>query len=237
MDTDDVIRCTVSSGLAERRRSGRAWKKFVAESGDSVYYRPAIARKVASGMQPKLYVRRCLGHHARIGSIRIMSTDGVVKAAGFRRMNGKSRWNVDSWNTLRDLFWDVTEGGADAAEAIQAPRPQIVDKLWAPRRRHVTRAGLRKCGVTIVCAACSDIAVHEKTSKPHTEECRTRIGELVEHDPDGHERLHVHKRRRDVEPKVEVTGDPSRERTRAIPHIWNSKMLRCRRRHLASPRL
>ena len=41
---------------AEMRRSGRAWKKLVAEFGESVYYRLAVARAVASGMQPKLYV-------------------------------------------------------------------------------------------------------------------------------------------------------------------------------------
>ena len=38
---------------AEVRRSGRAWKKLVAEFEESVYYRPAVARTVASGMQPK----------------------------------------------------------------------------------------------------------------------------------------------------------------------------------------
>ena len=34
------------------RRSGRAWKKLAAEFGESVYHRPAVARTVASGMQP-----------------------------------------------------------------------------------------------------------------------------------------------------------------------------------------
>ena len=67
----------------------------------------------------------------------------------------------------------------------------------------VTRADLRKYGATIGCAACSDIAVLGKTAKPHTEECRTRIGEQMEHDVEGHERLQVHKRRRDAEPEVE----------------------------------
>ena len=81
---------------AEMRRSGRAWKKVVAEFGESVYYRPAVARAVASGMQPTPYVGRYLGHRARTGR-------GVVKAAGFRRMNEESRWNVDNWNALRDL--------------------------------------------------------------------------------------------------------------------------------------
>ena len=45
---------------AEMRGSGRAWKKLVAEFGKSIHYRPAVARAVASGMHPKLYVGRCL---------------------------------------------------------------------------------------------------------------------------------------------------------------------------------
>ena len=75
---------------AEMRRSGRVWKRLIAENGESVYYRPAVARAVATGMQPKLYVGRYLGHHAKTGSILIMTTDGVVKAAGFRRMHEES---------------------------------------------------------------------------------------------------------------------------------------------------
>ena len=57
---------SVSSGLgeggftAEMRGSERAWKKLVAEFGESVHYRPAVAGAVASGMQPKLYVGRYL---------------------------------------------------------------------------------------------------------------------------------------------------------------------------------
>ena len=123
-----------------------------------------------------------------------MTTDGVVKAAGFRRMNVANRWNVDSWNALRGLHWDVTERGAEAAEATQAPRPQIIQLSLAPRRRHVTRADVRKYGMTIGCSACSEIAVHGKTSKPHTEECRTRIGEQMEHDLEGYVLSQVHKR-------------------------------------------
>ena len=115
---------------AEMRRSGRAWKKLVAEFGESVHYRPAVARAVGSGVQPKLYVGRYLGgHHARNGSILIMTTDRVVKAVGFRRMNEESRWNVDNWNAVRGLPWDVTETEAEAAGAIQAPRVDATSAL------------------------------------------------------------------------------------------------------------
>ena len=66
---------------AEMRRSGRACKKLVAECGESVYYNPAVTTVVARETQPKLHVGRSLGHHARTGSLLIMTTDEVVNAA------------------------------------------------------------------------------------------------------------------------------------------------------------
>ena len=48
---------------AEMRRSGRAWKKLVADFGESVHQRPAVAMAVAGGTQPKLYVGPVHSHH------------------------------------------------------------------------------------------------------------------------------------------------------------------------------
>ena len=50
--------------------------------------------------------------------------------------------------------WDVSETVAEATEAIQAPRLQIIHLLLTPHRPCVTRADLRKYVVTIVCSAC-----------------------------------------------------------------------------------
>ena len=92
-----------------------------------------------------------------------------MKVVGYRGMNEESRWNVNSWNALRGFPWDAIERGADAAEAIQAPRLEIIHLPLAPPRRIVTRADSRKYFVTIGCAACSDLSVHGKTTKLHTE--------------------------------------------------------------------
>ena len=89
---------------AEMRRSARAWKKLVADFGESVYCLPAVARAVPSGMKPQPCVGRYLGHHVRTSSILIMTTDGVVKTAGVRRMHEESRWNA-----LHGLPCDVPE--------------------------------------------------------------------------------------------------------------------------------
>ena len=86
-------------------------------------------------------------------------------------------------------------GMLHAAVAIRAPRPPVVHLPLAPRRRHFTKAGPSKRGATLGCAACCEIAVQGVTATPHTDECRARIGERMEHGTEGHERLQVHKRR------------------------------------------
>ena len=171
--------CIICNGSGSRPRS-------LQNLEESVYYHSAVPEQLQVDCNPNCMLDDILDH-ARTGSILIMTTEGVVKAAGFQRMNEENRWNA-----LRD----VIETGAEATEAVQAPRPHITYLPLTPRRRYITRADLRKYCVTIGCSACSDIAVHGKTSKPNTEECRNRIGEQMEHNTEGHERLQAHKRRR-----------------------------------------
>ena len=112
------------------RRFGRAWKELVAEFGRA---EPAVARAVASGMQSTLYVRRYLGHHTRIGSILIMTTDGVVKAAGFRRMTER----IDGMPKIGMLF-EVSFGMSPKEEQkLQRPLNPHDLKLSIYLWRHV----------------------------------------------------------------------------------------------------
>ena len=86
-------------------------------------------------------------------------------------------WSV-SWAPGNSLIMiidgvgDVTERGALAAEAFQAPRPRVVHLFLAPRRRYVTRV---------------DIAVHGKNRKTvhKTRSAGQGLEEQMEHDPQG----------------------------------------------------
>ena len=108
----------------------------------------------------------------------------------------------------------VASFGMSPKGGQRLPRPfkphdfKIIRLPLTPRRRYVTRADLRKYGVAIGCSACADCAFQEKISKLLTEECRKRLGGQTEQGSEGHDRLQVHRRRRDVEPKVEVDRAP-----------------------------
>ena len=113
----------------------------------------------------------------------------------------ENRWNVNSWNALRGLRWDVTDRGADAAEAISSPTfsncPSVFGATSAPR--HEGRLEKVRCDDRLCCGVLT-LLFMGRQQHSHTEECRTRIGEEMEHDPEGHESLQVHKCRREVEP-------------------------------------
>ena len=51
-----------------------------------------------------------------------MTTDEVVKAAGFRRMNEENRWHVENWNAL-------LETAAEAAEAVHRSAFDVTSAL------------------------------------------------------------------------------------------------------------
>eukprot|EP00974_Lingulodinium_polyedra_P112975 10935386-Lingulodinium_polyedra.AAC.1 len=69
-----------------------------------------------------------------------MTREGVVRAAGFRRLADEERWQAPDWPQLKGLLWDAKEGPREAI----APQP--------PRRRYVARGDLRKYGVAAGCA-------------------------------------------------------------------------------------
>ena len=106
-----------------------------------------------------------------------------------RRMNVENRWDVDSWSAFRGLLCVVTAKEPVLHGLIKTHVLKLSISFLAARWRCVTRADLRKYGATVGCAVCSGIVVHGQRAKPHTDECRARIGKHMEHEPQGHERL------------------------------------------------
>ena len=111
----------VSSGLAEMRSSGRTCMEELRSRIWRISLLPPSGSKSSCKWKTTTAVR-FFGHHARTGSILIMTTDGFLKAARFPKMNEESsRRNVDNWNALRGLPWDVTETGAPSATTSNHP--------------------------------------------------------------------------------------------------------------------
>ena len=197
----------VSSGLVEM-----AWKRkchVLCVLGRNSLQSSENLSTSAQRQQPQLQVG--CNQIFRTGSILIMTTDGVVKAAGFRRMNVENRWNVDSWRSSLGCYRKRSRRCRGHSSSTSLSYTIF---FWL----HVGATSREKVW--------SDIAVHGKKATPHTDE--TRMEQQMARAPEDHERLQVHERRRDAELEVEEAWAPG------DPALWNSKMLRCRWRYLES---
>ena len=115
------------------------------------------------------------------------------------------------WNALRGLPWDVTEKGAEATEAIQAPRPKIIHLPLTPRRRcHKGRLEEIWCddGLLSVTRRSVETGLANKWS---TILKVTNVCKLTNADETWNLRL-------------KRTGHRSREKMRVIPHRKNDNM-------------
>eukprot|EP00971_Amphidinium_carterae_P307896 6118997-Amphidinium_carterae.1 len=155
-------------------------------------------------MRPKLLVGHYLGYHARTGALLVITTEGIVHAAGLRRASSEERWGGPEWSRLAGVPWDARgvhsvseEDGKVAVEAAAVPFVPVAVPLPSVRRRYVTKADLRRFGATIGCQACAEISATGATKKIHTEECRSRIEAMLRDVAGGPERLEAHKRRRE----------------------------------------
>ena len=136
----------------------------------------------------------------RTGSLLVLTEDGVKRGVGVRRLPIQERWNKEGWDKLRGLPWDV-KSRRSAIPAVQGeqqallPQPLMVPA--AERRLYVLAADIKHYGVTDGCLGCESVAAHGKAipGVGHTQECRSRIEELLSQEVLGRARLERHRRK------------------------------------------
>ena len=152
----------------------------------------------------------------------IMTSDGVKRGTGFRRMPVADRWDPTGWDQLRGIPWELSAPRPAAGERLIAedrlvvPLPPPEERLAPPQRRrlYIRREDVHKHGATDGCPGCKCVLEDRRTTVPHTEACRARIIEAMEKDETGAERIQSHaKRRKDSQaterqkPAVVSTGE------------------------------
>ena len=78
--------------------------------------------------------------------------------------------------------------------AIVLPAPEAIVRTPRQRRRYILRQDVARYGSTPGCEACAALAGGaQRVTKPHSDECRTRMDELMQRDEDAlvQQRLHA----------------------------------------------
>ena len=135
-----------------------------------------------------------VGHHERSGAAMFLTPDGVKRGTRIARMMEHERWDRVFSATCVGVPWqsrpdqrNLVRPVVPEVEAEQGVVPVIVMPTVpkTDRRRYVTKRDLVKCGYTVECQACTQLASGMRNAKvPHDDRCRDHIGELTASDDD-----------------------------------------------------
>ena len=194
---------------AERRRTGRNWRRPAFQFGELIFVRtvmPKAERAKRGSYEMMMREGRYLGHHGRTGALLVMTEDGIIRGSGARRVPEERRWSTEGWDRLKGLPWEVRPmqrrtgrnlaSGKDA-EPLSLPSSGAIRVLPSQERRmYVTRADIQRFGETPGCPGCTCIAMGGCVEVAHNDQCRMRIGQLLEQSEEGRRRLEAHRRKR-----------------------------------------
>ena len=149
----------------EVRRSGKQWRKPAIAFGERLYF-----REVGEGTRV-LKEGRYVGHHGRTGSLMLMTSQGVKRGIGFRRMPNADRWDPTGWDQLRGIPWELSAPRPAAGERLISedrlvvPPPPPEARVAPPQRRklYIRREDVHKHGATEGCPGCTCVLENRRT--------------------------------------------------------------------------
>ena len=181
---------------AYERRKGRRCKLPVVPFGETVWYRKVRdnkerRNKFLSEWEEGLW----LGHTKSSNEAVIGTNEGVVRAYAIRRKEEGQRWCAARIRNLQGTPQqpDPSKAGISIPVSVRFdPRgsddeaiPTQPLRKEAGRRMRLTERLFDKYGHSEGCGGCQAQVAGMSDRKPHTEECRRRIGEAMEENAEG----------------------------------------------------
>ena len=115
-----------------------------------------------------------MGHHGRTGSLMLMTSQGVKRGIGFRRMPNADRWDPTGWDQLRGIPWELSAPRPVAGERLigedrlVVPPPPPEARVAPPQRRklYIRREDVHKHGASEGCPGCTCVLENRGTTVP-----------------------------------------------------------------------
>jgi len=179
------------------RIRGRDWKIALPCFGEVVDYMVRGTSKLEARWREGVF----LGVRDHTTEKIIGTVDGVVCAQSLRRRPDGQQFSVEAIDKMRGTPWnwippvELDPGDRVVPCPLEVKHPEIrVEPIRQPqpalaKRYYITRSDLQQYGYTAGCPACEGLRTGTRGTKPHTEECRTRIQGVVSSDPMRKERF------------------------------------------------
>ena len=149
-----------------------------------------------------------VGRRERTGASLFLSERGLLRGTRVQRKIADQQWD-NEWM----LFGEEPEVKPPLMPAVVMPIPEAVVRTPQQRRRYILKQDVARYGPTPECEACTTLSAGaQRVTKPHSDECRARMEELMQLDEDTlvQQRLHSDRLRRGST-VVDASGDERRD--------------------------
>ena len=143
------------------RRTGRRWRKPMAQFGEKVWFRK-IGEDGVSSFASRMTQGIFVGHHDRTGALLCITKNGVVRGKSWTRQTLSDAWESTNWDGLCGTPWQMVAPELKLTKKVTAdkdgagpPLPRIVVERAPeaePRRFYVLSADIEAHGHTLEAA-------------------------------------------------------------------------------------
>ena len=158
-----------------------------------------------------------VGHHERTGASLFILERRLLRGTRVQRKTADQQWGNEFIRRCRGVSWmligEESEVRPPPMPAVVMPLPESIVRTPQQRRRYILKQDVARYGPTPECEACTTlVAGAQRVTKPHLDECRARMDELMQRDEDAlvQQRLHSDRLRRGST-VVEASGDERRD--------------------------
>ena len=125
--------------------------------------------------------------HERTGASLFLSERGLLRGTRVQRKTADQQWDNEFIRKCRGVPWmlngEEPEVRPPPVPAIMMPILEAIVRTPQQRRRYILKQDVARYGPTPECEACTTLAAGaQRVTKPHSDECRARMEELLQRD-------------------------------------------------------
>ena len=200
----------------DQRRIGKRWRRQAVEFGEKAAFLLVAARRECrvAGDAERMMDGIFVGHHERTGASLFLSEHGLLRGTRVQRKTADQQWDNEFIRKCRGVPWMLI--GAQRPPpmpAVVMAIPEAIVRTPQQRRKYILKQDVAQYRPTPGCEACTALAAGaQRVTKPHSDECRERMDELMQRDEDTLVQLRLHSDRlRRGSAVVEARGDERRD--------------------------
>ena len=134
---------------SEMRRTGRRWRKPMAQFGEKMRFRK-IGKYGASSIASRMTQGIFVGHHGRAGPVLRITENGAVRGKSWTKQTLSDAWDATNWEGLCGTPWQMVAPGVKRREPQRTKKERDLEcqRLWWTALHRLSREDSMCCLLT-----------------------------------------------------------------------------------------